>query len=270
MKFQPPCYTSDHGCIIICEGDTSTFNLTDIFTKLSHQLKDQPSKHFAQFRLNNNTAVTELPARVFSDILFEWVLIEGASSLKRIHRDAFAGPIAATMKRLYITDAPVGDATRDGLYDVFGAVRTLALFEVLWLKGTELTAIPAGAVQSFPHLFHLFFVDNPRLTSVGDKAFSNLPAFTELTLEGNPIVQVSDTAFNRGQIKGQALAGIKRIVHLDLNNNGLKFLDQAEFEAFLQTNPSNLILSKTECLNKGNDWLRLKYAKQWFDDTCSN
>ncbi|CAG2112809.1 unnamed protein product, partial [Medioppia subpectinata] len=257
-------------CAIECDSGNA-LDLVVLFKSLQTSLKAE-EKTFVRFVLKN-WKITELPANVFADIVFDAIIIEDAQSLKKIHPAAFNGG-AYRVKRLDIVNTPVNEAVVTG-GDLFTAIQSLPNLANLRLIKTNLTMIPASDNAAIEEIQYTAFPissvaskDPLEIRLIADHLSYNALVATTFSGINRPVsLYVTDNGF---QYIKQAIfeGGINRPVSLYVTDNGFQYIKQAIFEGFVKQNPLNVIISDTDCEDTNNDWLRKTYPKQWNDVNC--
>ncbi|CAG2106891.1 unnamed protein product [Medioppia subpectinata] len=107
----------DIGCSIVCAGDKDV-NIAPIFADLKPKLPANVEP-FTRFKLNSS-AISELPANVFSGVPFAKMHIQNAYALKRVHRLAFNGT-ERTVQVINFSNSPVSEVVV-GDWDLFGKI----------------------------------------------------------------------------------------------------------------------------------------------------
>ncbi|XP_054157474.1 toll-like receptor 7 [Oppia nitens] len=269
---------------VVCDGKDN-INLKKIFADMSAELVSK-DKLFHWFQLTN-TAITELTDSVFADIKFQFITIEGASALKLIHTNAFAGQ-QTTIQTLSIVKTPLADS-EDPNYNVFKAINSLTGLKYLTLWSTNLTKIPDQALTKTTLLSQISLQQN-KIQTIGSQAFANFRHLLSLDLSYNNINHVSDNAFvinknyyetqldlNLGynhlddkSLSPQAFAGLKTTIKLSLNNRSVKVLPESQFAPILRADKGNEIIQTVDCQNCDNYWLERDFPFQVLNMYCTN
>lgn len=232
--------------------------LKDVFSKYSQQLPKE-KKHFSQFTLSN-TAVTELEANVFSDIIFDMIVINNASKLTSIDSNAFKGS-EATIKAIYIENTPLVSDQQNN--DIFGIFSKFSNLESLTIDNSRVEVIPSLAFRPLNgYQNKLKFIKiSGSLRKVMNNAFYNLNSLSYLNIGNNSIDILQSEAlkfrtseqyigivldcnlFNASNVEENAYKNINRPVLLYDENEfcWLTYFDEKIFGPFFDNNSFNRI-----------------------------
>jgi hypothetical protein len=287
-----PC-TCDTIYGIQCDGEKE-IDLNTIFKNLSQTLEKE-KKHFLGFTLNN-TAITELTENTFGEITFNYISIQKASNMTKIHTNAFNG----TEKEIVVftvRETPIKNSPPD--HDVFKMFDSMEKLQYLTITHTEIDEIPENAFNPINNQmknFSLIHMPDNKISKIGKNAFNNLD-LGQLTLTGNPLSYISQNEFkfktfnnrfdlylakcslNSSSFESGAFGDINRPTFLwfesavEIDNNNITYLDQHIFEPFLIQNQENrILLSTIDCNDCRSFWLHnnKKYINQSVYLKCSD
>jgi hypothetical protein len=259
---------SSHECqvpVITCTGNQS-MNLSKIFSKVSHYLRDEKRKPFEWLYLAN-TAISQLDANLLSGLQFKNIYIRQCVNLTTINMFAFNNS-AQFVKHIWINATKLSDriSHKKSFFKAINSLNNLRTFEII---GSRFTSIPSKAFNRNSSVRSISFHNyNERqfLKKINTKAFYKLSNLRQIDLRNNRISKINSYAFQfdtysnhtlrihleNNYLKSDSfsanafLGGKGRRIVLYLGgyrecNENLKSLDKAIFEPFLLENRKNII-----------------------------